>query len=64
MHFFRKPIMLDFETEDFVDATILANPVLVKLETDLVAFLFLAFQPATLLAVLGLTAAFFSVSSL
>ena len=56
--------MLDFETEDFVDATILANPVLVKLETDLVAFLFLAFQPATLLAVLGLTAAFFSVSSL
>lgn len=56
--------MLDFETEDIADGTLLGNPALVKLEADLVAFAYLAFQPATLLAILGLTLAAVSVTSM
>ena len=62
--FFRKPIMLDFESEDVADGTLLANPALVKLEADLVAFAYLAFQPVTLLAILGLALAAISVTSI
>lgn len=56
--------MLDFESEDVADGTLLANPALVKLEADLVAFAYLAFQPVTLLAILGLALAAISVTSI
>lgn len=56
--------MLDFEPEDLTDGALLAQPALVKLEADVIAFLYMALQPGTLLAAVGITLAVLSLSSL
>lgn len=56
--------MLDFEPEEVTDGSLLAQPALVKLEADIVAFLYLALQPAILLAIAGFSLAILSLTSL
>lgn len=60
----RKSIMLDFEPEDITDTSLLAQPALVKLEADFLALTYLASQPGTLLAVIGVTLVVLSLTSL
>ncbi len=56
--------MLDFEPEDITDTSLLAQPALVKLEADFLALTYLASQPGTLLAVIGVTLVVLSLTSL